>query len=105
MIDTEDTSMTICQLADIITSEDRMKDYGHPVDNFTDIAKMWSVILRTEVTPTQVGLCNVATKICRHLNKEKRDNLVDMAGYAKTIDTIAQYEKEKIYQEDSEDCN
>lgn len=101
----EDTTKTICEIADFLTSEDRIKDYGHPVDNFADIAAMWSVILRIPITPTQVGLCNVATKICRHLNKEKRDNLIDMAGYAKTLDIISQYEKEKIYQEDSEDCN
>jgi len=96
----EDTSRSICEIADYLTSEDRIKDYGHPADNFADIAAMWSVILRTNITPTQVGLCNVATKICRHLNKEKRDNLIDMAGYAKTLDTIAQYEKDKDYEED-----
>jgi hypothetical protein len=96
----EDTSRTICEIADYLTSEDRIKDYGHPADNFADIAAMWSVIIGTNVTPTQVGLCNVATKICRHLNKEKRDNLIDMAGYAKTLDIIAQYEKDKDYEED-----
>jgi hypothetical protein len=99
-MDCNDTSRTICEIADYLTSEDRIKDYGHPADNFADIAAMWSVILRANITPTQVGLCNVATKICRHLNKEKRDNLIDMAGYAKTLDIIAQYEKEKDYEED-----
>lgn len=99
-MDCNDTSRTICEIADYLTSEDRIKDYGHPANNFADIAAMWSVILRTKITPTQVGLCNVATKICRHLNKEKRDNLIDMAGYAKTLDIIAQYEKEKDYEED-----
>lgn len=85
---------TILQLADEITSNDRIVDYGHPAINFADIAQMWSVILKTTVTPTQVGLCNIASKICREINAHKRDNLVDIAGYAKTIDLINQYDQD-----------
>lgn len=85
---------TICQIADQLTRKDRIEAYGHPKTNFDDIARMWSVVLRPilqpgqSVTPTQVGLCNVATKICRHIANPKRDNLVDMAGYANTIDKL-----------------
>jgi hypothetical protein len=91
MIDPNDTTKSILTLAEEITSTERIKSYGHPPDNFTDIAAMWSVILKCKVTPQQVGLCNIASKICREIYKPKRDNLVDIAGYAKTIDLVNSY--------------
>ncbi len=85
---------TVCQEADRLTGSDRVEAYGHPKINFDDIARMWTVILRDILKPgakislTHVGLCNVATKICRHIAHPKRDNLVDMAGYANTIEAV-----------------
>ena len=38
------------------TIDARGDHYGTPMDNFTRIARLWSVILDTEVTPMQVGL-------------------------------------------------
>jgi len=50
---------------------------------------MWAAILGIpEVTPEQVGLCMVAVKISRQVNKAKRDNLVDICGYAETLHLI-----------------
>ena len=37
------------------TIDARGDHYGTPMDNFTRIARLWSVILDTEVTPMQVG--------------------------------------------------
>lgn len=65
---------------------DRMKDYDHPKRNFDRIAKMWSVILDTEVTPTQFALCMMSMKIARHVKTPKEDNLVDIAGYVEALD-------------------
>ena len=42
-------------------------------------------ILGIEVTPKQVGLCMVGVKISREVHEHKRDNLVDGAGYLKTV--------------------
>lgn len=105
---------TVCQEADRLTGKDRIEAYGHPKVNFDDIAKMWTVILRpilkdgASVSLTQVGLCNVATKICRHIARPKRDNLVDMAGYANTIAAVEQQDEEKYVEEYVQDqwkCN
>jgi hypothetical protein len=63
----------------------RQDNYDHPLDNFTRIAKLWSVILEKEVTPEQVGLCMVAVKISREIHRPHVDNLVDGAGYFETI--------------------
>ncbi len=64
----------------------RNADYGHPLDDFTRTAKMWSAILGFEVPPIKVGLCMIALKISRECNKPKRDNMVDAAGYAETVE-------------------
>lgn len=67
---------------------DRQADYGGVKQNFTNIAKGWSIILGSDVTPEQVGLCMVWLKVARQMNKPKRDNLVDGAGYFATIEKM-----------------
>lgn len=85
---------TILDEAKRLTGGDRNKDYGHPLDDFSKTAAIWSAILGCRVTPEQVGLCMVGVKISRHLNSPKRDNLVDGAGYFRTIEMIVE-EKER----------
>lgn len=65
---------------------DRNDSYGHPLDDFKRTAKMWSAILGIEIDPEQVGLCMIAVKLSRECHKPKRDNLVDIAGYAETVE-------------------
>lgn len=67
---------------------DRNSDYGHPLDDFGRTARIWSAILGCHVEPEQVGLCMIAVKISRECNKPKRDNLVDIAGYAETVEWV-----------------
>jgi len=81
-------SKTVCQIADELTSTDRINQYGHPKINMTEIAAMWSIILRTHVSAEQVALCNIATKICRQMHQSKRGNLIDICGYAKVADKL-----------------
>ena len=71
---------------------DRQSDYGHPYHDFSRTAQMWSAILGQEVTPAQVGLCMIAVKVSRECHKPKRDNLVDIAGYAETVRMVREYE-------------
>lgn len=83
--------MTILQEAEKLVYGERNDDYGTVTENFDNIARMWTVIMKTPVSPEQVGLCMAALKICRQMSKPKRDNLVDGAGYFATI--------EKMYKE------
>jgi hypothetical protein len=82
--------MNILEEANSIVHGDRQASYGHPLDDFSRTAKMWSAILGHEVTPEQVGLCMCAVKISRQINTPKRDNLVDLAGYAATVDMVVE---------------
>lgn len=67
---------------------DRCKDYGSPLDDFSRTAKMWSGILGIDVTPQQIALCMICLKISRECNKPKRDNWIDIAGYAGTLEKL-----------------
>lgn len=87
---------TICQEAERLVSSDRQDQYGHPSENFLDISKGWNVIAETTtITPERVGLMMMWLKICREKHKTKRDNLVDICGFAKTIDMINERKNEK----------
>lgn len=81
---------TICEEANSIVYGDRNKVYGHPLDNFEQTAALWSAILRLHVTAEQVGLCMIAVKLSRETNKHGRDNLVDIAGYAETVQRVVE---------------
>ena len=80
--------MNILEEANKIVSGERNTDYGHPADDFQKTADMWTVILGVPVTTQQVALCMIAVKISRLLHEPKRDSLVDIAGYARTIEML-----------------
>ena len=69
----------------------RGEDYGHPYEDFSRTAKIWSAILGVDVTPEQVALCMIGVKMSRECNKPKRDNRVDIAGYAEALDMVVNY--------------
>ena len=66
-----------------ITKGARNEEYGDCKVEFDRVSTMWSVIFEKEITPNQVALAMVALKITRQMNANKRDNWVDMAGYAR----------------------
>ena len=78
-----------------ITASDRHEDYGHPSQDFARTAQMWTGILTPRlregerIMPMDVPLCMIAVKLARQAHRHKRDNLVDIAGYARTAAMIA----------------
>lgn len=60
----------------------RRATYDHPLDNHERIAKIWSGILGVDITAEQAAMCMVGVKLSREAFKPKRDNVVDLAGYA-----------------------
>jgi hypothetical protein len=71
------------EAATIITGQ-RDAQYGGPEENFTRIAKLWSVIFGIEVTQEDVAMAMVAVKVARYASKSgfQPDTWVDIAGYA-----------------------
>ena len=86
---------TILDEATRLTSGARHADYGHPRDDFARTALMWTGILGgrlregAAVAAADVPLCMIAVKLARQSHRHKRDNLVDIAGYARTAALVA----------------
>ena len=73
--------------AELLVLGARQDTYGHPLDNFTANAHMWTGTLYYKlkdgevITPEDVALLMTQVKIAREINVSKRDNLVDAHGY------------------------
>ena len=91
----QEPNETVLAEAIRITDGARQSDYGHPREDFARTAQMWTGILAgklredAEVTAADVPLCMIAVKLARQSHRHKRDNLVDIAGYARTAAMVA----------------
>lgn len=66
-----------------LISNERLKHYGPPKENFARIAKIWTAILGTEIRPSHVALCMIGLKIARLQETPNHDDSwIDLAGYA-----------------------
>lgn len=74
--------------ASTLITGDRNQTYGSPTQNFTDTANVWNTILRRKlkdgesIQPGEVAAMMVGLKLVRMVAQPKRDNWVDIAGYA-----------------------
>lgn len=72
----------------------RQGDYGHPREDFTRTAVLWTGLLQHKladgeyITPEDYARCMVAVKLSRDVHSPKRDNRIDMAGYAICLDRL-----------------
>lgn len=65
-----------------LTTGDRSKDYGSPVQNHQQIADIFNAMTGHTVTAREVALFHVATKLARlRFNNTHRDSHVDAAAY------------------------
>lgn len=73
-----------------IVKGSRNEAYGPPTKDFKKVAAMWTILFGFEVKATQIGPAMIALKLCRETNKHKRDNFVDIAGYALCSENVAE---------------
>lgn len=79
-----------------ITSGDRNKFYGHPLDNHGLTAELWALWLerkygcRLPLTAEDVCWLNSLQKHSREANAPKRDNMVDVCGYMRNLEMIGE---------------
>lgn len=82
---------SILEEAQRLVHGDRQHTYGHPIADFTRTGRIWGAILGVpDIDPRFVALMMGGVKMSREVNKHKRDNLVDLAGYAETAAMVAE---------------
>ena len=89
---------SICDEAKEITGKNRMEQYGHPKHNFSDISALWNAYLGNKgmffndsnsvLEAKDVAMMMILFKVAREQAGHKRDNIVDIAGYARNIAQI-----------------
>jgi hypothetical protein len=85
----EDLKETILEEAARLVNGPRRAEYGHPKENFEDVAKIWRVILRDErITAENVVQCMIALKLCRAKQGYHRDSYVDISGYSRCAEML-----------------
>ena len=68
--------------ASSLTSGERNKDYGDPVENMTHIANIFNAITGHKIKPSEVPMFHIATKLARKkASPLKRDHYVDIMAY------------------------
>lgn len=69
------------------TITQRQESYNSPIQNFQDIADVWTIQMRHKLKEgakfesEDVSLMMIAIKLLREKFAHKRDNLVDIVGY------------------------
>jgi Domain of unknown function (DUF6378) len=81
----------VLQEADRLVNGKRQADYGHPLDNWTQTAKLWSAYLGIEITAEQGVDMMMLAKLSRlSQSPTHRDSLVDLPGYALVREMISE---------------
>lgn len=80
------TTESILEEAQRLTHGPRAKDYGHPLDDYTRTAALISALLahklKAPLLPHEAAMIQCCVKLSRQVHSPKRDNMVDLAGYA-----------------------
>ena len=66
-----------------LTTGDRQAQYGPPTQDFSRTAAMWTALFGHAFEPKDVALAMILLKASRQVHQRKRDNWVDIAGYAR----------------------
>lgn len=66
-----------------LTRTERQNQYGPPEQDFARTAAMWSALKGIEFSAQDVALFMICLKLSRQTHQKKRDNWVDIAGYAR----------------------
>ena len=91
---------TILEEAQRLVHGNRGEFYGPPAEDFGKTAAMMSGLLLPKLKPgetvsvTEAILFMVLVKVSRESHRRKRDNAVDIAGYAALLEMIGNYREE-----------
>lgn len=90
MTDRDDVAprASVLREAEVLITGDRNVTYGSPTQNFTTIAKLLTSRFEhklkpgEKITAADVADIMILVKVARNIAQPKRDNWVDIAGYA-----------------------
>jgi len=91
------TLNTVLSEAASATSGPRQRDYDHPTPNHDRIARLWNAYHNCRKFPDDqldgqdVARMMILLKIARDVFTPKRDNLVDICGYARCLEQMRDY--------------
>lgn len=92
----------LLQRANELIGGDRQNDYGNKLQNFSQIAMLWTGTIAHKlqpgqaITPEDVALCMTQVKIARLAKSpDHEDSILDVAGYAGCYEAI-QLERKDI---------
>ena len=74
--------------ADSLVNGQRQADYSNPIHNWTETARCASLLTGKELSAADCVNVLIATKLMRETYRHKRDNLVDLAGYAEILNRV-----------------
>jgi hypothetical protein len=97
---TKERGRIICEEALRTINGERQDQYGNPEDTFGKIAALWSAYLfsndpiELRITPAMVADMMCLLKIAREKGgKGKKDNIVDLVGYAALAASMRGYDE------------
>lgn len=84
----EENKQSILAEAEDIVNGSRQSDYGDARESFSRIATIASVMTGKELSPEDCCAVMMAVKLVRESFAHKRDNLVDLCGYAELMNRL-----------------
>lgn len=84
----EENNKSILAEAEDIVNGSRQSDYGDANESFSRIATIASVMVGKELSPEDCCAVMMAVKLVRESFAHKRDNLVDLCGYAELMNRL-----------------
>ena len=84
----EENNKSILSEAEEIVNGSRQSDYGDARESFSRVATIASVMTGKELAPEDCCAVLMAVKLVRESFKHKRDNLVDLCGYAELMNRL-----------------
>lgn len=84
----EENNKSILAEAEDIVNGSRQSDYGDARESFSRIATIAGVMTGKELSPEDCCAVMMAVKLVRESFNHKRDNLVDLCGYAELMNRL-----------------
>lgn len=95
-INTNKENESILQEAERITTNSRKEQYGNVEQSFSTYKNILKSTFNIELTEIEIVKVLMAIKLGREQYQHKRDNLVDLCGYAKLLQQLEDINQNKV---------